>query len=421
MTIMLTPRDFLVIEDLPLANKTVLLRVDINSPVDPGSGRILGFNRIKAHLETIRKLKDTKLVILAHQSKPGKADFISLAAHADSISTLLKYPVNFIDDLIGKQAQNAIKNLNAGEIIILENVRFYSEEVILNGESVNTLKHTHIVKNLAGVSDFFINDAFAAAHRQQPSLVGFTETLPSAAGLVMEQELTALNWVLSSKQHPCVAILGGAKVKDSLEVAENMLKNKIADQILTTGLVANLFFMAQGKNLGKPNVKFMESEFKDLKSLIDIAKDMLKRYKNKIELPVDMAVNNKGKRVVQYLTDLPAEFPIYDIGLETVVKYSNILKDAKIIIANGPAGVFEIDEFSFGTNEMFYAIANSKAYSVLGGGETITAVNRLGIFENIDHISTGGGACINYLAGRSLPVVEALKKSKTLFEKKIKK
>ncbi len=414
-------RDFFVIDDLPIQDKTILLRVDINSPVDPISGKILGFNRIKAHLDTIKRLKDSKLVILAHQSKPGKADYISLAAHAESFSTLLKQPVTFIDDLLGKRVQDAVKDLSPGGVLVLENVRFFAEEVALNNASIETLQQTHLVKNLAGICDYFINDAFAAAHRQQPSLVGFTELIPNAAGLVMEKELTALNKVLTSKQHPCIAILGGAKVKDSLEVAENMLKNKITDKILTTGVVANLFFMAEGKDLGKPNLKFMESEFKDLKALIENAKSLLKKYKNKIELPVDLAGNKNGERVVQYIHNLPSDYPIYDVGLETVVKYSNIIKEAKIVIANGPAGVFEIDEFSFGTNEIFLAIASSKAYSVLGGGETITSATNLGLEEEIDHISTGGGACINYLAGRTLPVVEALKRSKKMFDKKINK
>jgi phosphoglycerate kinase len=415
------PKDFFTIDDFPIEEKIVLLRVDINSPVDPESGMILDFNRIKSHLNTIKRFKDSKLVIMAHQSRPGKVDFIPLHSHAESIETLLKRPVLFVDDLFGSQAQNSIKSMSAGDIIILQNVRFYSEEMVLRNSPVNTLQQTNIIKNLASIGDFFVNDAFAAAHRQQATIVGFTELLPSAAGLVMEKELTALGWVLSSKQHPCIAILGGAKVKDSLDVAQNMLQNKIVDKVLTTGLVANIFFMAQDKKLGKPNVKFLETEFPDLKNLVESAKNLLKKFRNRLELPVDLAGNKDGERVNQKVDELPSKYPIYDIGLETIVKYSNIIKDAKVVIGNGPAGVFEIDEFSFGTNEIFTAIANSKSFSVLGGGETNTAITKLGIDDKVDHISTGGGACINFLAGRTLPAVEALKKSKKLFAKKLSK
>jgi phosphoglycerate kinase len=414
-------KDFFVIDDLPIQNKTILLRVDINSPVDPDTGKILGLARIKSHLKTIEKLESSRLVILGHQSKPGKVDYISLNAHAQNLRSLLKRPVKFVDDLIGKSAQTAIKKQEPGEIILLENSRFYAEELVLNQAPMDTLRNTHIVRNLAQVSNYYVNDAFAAAHRQQPTLVGFTEILPSAAGLVMEKELNALNKVLFSKEHPCLAVLGGAKVGDSLEVARNMLENKIADKILTTGVVANVFLMAKGYKLGTVNVDFLVVEFKNIKQLLETAKSLLKKYKDKIELPVEVVGNDNGERVALDVDRLPCDYPIHDIGLETVVKYSNMLKEAKAIIANGPAGVFEIEEFSFGTNEIFTAIANSKAYSVVGGGETITVIDKLGIHEDINHISTGGGACINYLAGRPLPVVEALKNSKKLFQQKIEK
>ncbi len=413
-------KDFLVIDDLPIKDKTIILRVDFNSPVDPESGKILGLSRIKSHIQTIEKLADSRLIILAHQSKPGKADYISLKVHADILSSFIKRPITFIDDLFGTQAISSIQKMKASEIIMLENVRFYAEEVVLNKAPMEIQRQSLIVQNLGKVSDYFVNDAFAAAHRQQPSLVGFTEVLPSAAGLVMEKEILALDRVLTSDEHPCIAILGGAKVQDSLEVAENMLKNKIADKILTSGVVANVFLMASGYNLGKPNNKFLEAEFENLNQIIDQAKNIIRKYKSKIITPVDLAGNKNGIRVAQYLHNLPSEFLIYDVGLETVAKYSNILKDAKIIIANGPAGVFEIDEFSFGTNEIFYAIANSNAYSVVGGGETLAVILKLNLENDIDHVSTGGGACINYLAGRKLPVIEALKNSKNLFHKKLK-
>ena len=313
-----------------------------------------------------------------------------------------------------------MNKLKAGDVLLLENTRFFAEEVVLNKYPIETQSNSHIVRNIAPLADYFVNDAFAAAHRAQPSLIGFTETLPSAAGLLMEKELSALDRVIKSKEHPCIAVLGGAKVSDSLDVAENMLKHKITDKILTTGIVGNIFLIARGNNLGKPNLNFMETEFSNLNDIVNHAKQLLKKYNTMIETPIDLVCNKNGTRFVQYLEKLPSKFPIYDIGLETIVKYSNILKKAKMIIANGPAGVFEIEEFSFGTREIFMAIANSKAYSVLGGGETTAAINKIGIGDDIDHISTGGGACINYLAGRIMPAINALKNSKKIFDKTMK-
>jgi phosphoglycerate kinase len=414
-------KEFFVLDDLAITDKTIVLRVDINSPVDPETGKILSLTRIKSHIDTIKRLSESRLVILGHQSRPGKSDYISLQEHANRLGMLLQRRVRFIDDLIGHQARDAVKKMNSGDIILLENVRFYAEELALRNVPIETQANSHIVKNLTSAADYFVNDAFAAAHRAQPSMVGFTTELPSAAGLLMEKELTALNRVLTSNEHPCVAVLGGAKVSDSIGIMDNMLQNKIADQILTTGIVGNIMLMAKDYNLGKPNNKFLESEFEDLKGLVEHSKNLLKKYKDKIEMPVDLIGNKNGTRSVESLDQLPSKYPIFDVGLETVVEYTNILKDAKQIIANGPAGVFEIEEFSFGTNEIFTGIANSKAYSVMGGGETTAVVDKLGIGEDIDHISTGGGACINYLAGRLLPAVEALKESKLKFSKKLNK
>jgi phosphoglycerate kinase len=414
-------REFLVLDDLPLDDKTVILRVDINSPVNPESGKLLGTARLRAHIKTIERLNGSRVIILGHQSRPGKDDFVSLTEHASELSKLLGRRINFVDDLLGRRARDTIVEMEPGQVTLLENVRFLAEEVSLKNKPIEMQGNTHLVKNLAPLADYYVNDAFAAAHRSQPSLVGFTEKLPSAAGLLMEKELDALNKVLTSKERPCVAVLGGAKVNDSLEVAENMLKNKVADKILTTGVVANIVLTAKGYKLGKPSKKFLETEFKDLKELIDTSKRLIKKYNNKIETPIDLIGNNNGNRAVETLDSLPSQYPIFDVGLETVVKYSNIIKDAKIIIANGPAGVFEIEEFGFGTNEIFIAIANSKGYSVIGGGETSVVAEKLGVSEDIDHVSSGGGACINYLAGRTLPVLEALKNSKILFEKNLKK
>ena len=211
---MVQEKEYLTFDDVDLSGKTVILRVDINSPIDPTSGDILGDTRIRTHLETIRVLKNTKTVILAHQSRPGKSDFTTLEKHAKYISGLLKRKVNYIDDLFSSRAQNAIKDMKNGDIVLLENTRLFSEEIVLKDETIEKQSRTHIVQNLSELADYYINDAFAAAHRSQASLVGFTEVLPSLAGIVMDRELTAINKAISSNEHPCIVILGGQKVDD---------------------------------------------------------------------------------------------------------------------------------------------------------------------------------------------------------------
>ncbi len=412
-------KEYLNLDDVSLDGKTVILRVDINSPIDPATGNILSDTRIRSHLETIRHLKNSKTVILAHQSRPGKADFTTLDKHAKYIANLLKRPVNYIDDLVGSKAQTAIKSMKKGDIILLENTRLFSEEIVLKDEPISKQARSHIVKNLASLADYYVNDAFAAAHRSQASLVGFTELLPSLAGIIMDRELTAINRAMSSKEHPSIVILGGQKVDDSIDVAKNLLENKIADMILTTGVVANMFLKGRGYKLGKPSMEYIRSEIKQYDELIKSTKYLLKKYGKKILTPIDLAIKGKKGRVKISIDDLPVNKPILDIGLETIVIYSKHIKKAKIIIANGPAGVFEHEDFALGTNEIFNAIANSKGFSIVGGGETTAVVNKLGIASKINHISTGGGACINLIAGKELPVVEALKQSKLLFEKNV--
>jgi phosphoglycerate kinase len=416
---MVQEKEYLTFDDVDLKGKTVILRVDINSPIDPTSGDILGDTRIRTHLETIKELKNSRTVILAHQSRPGKSDFTTLEKHAKYISGLLKRKVNYIDDLFSSRAQSAIKEMKNGDIVLLENTRLFSEEIVLKDESIEKQAGTHIVQNLSSLADYYINDAFAAAHRSQTSLVGFTDVLPSLAGKVMDRELTAINKAIGSNQHPSIVILGGQKVDDSIDVAKNLLEKKAVDMILTTGVVANMFLKGKGYKLGKPSMEYIKSEFKNCDELIENTKKIIKKYGKKILTPTDLAIKGDKKRVSISIDDLPCKNPIYDIGLDTIVTYTNHIKKAKIIIANGPAGVFEMEDFAMGTNEIFNAIANSKGYSIVGGGETTAVVNKLGIASKINHISTGGGACINLIAGKKMPVVEALKRSKKLFDKDV--
>lgn len=409
-------REFFTIDDFDLSGKTVLLRVDINSPINPLTGELLGDARLRAIVPTVKKLKKTKLVICAHQSRPGKKDFVSLENHAKRLSNLLGRKVKFVGDFFGKRAQEEIKNLKSSEILMLENVRFYSEEISLAKTPPEQQSNTNLVKNLAGLIDYYIVDAFGTAHRSQPSLTGFMEALPSIAGLLMEKEITSLNKVLNDPQHPSLAILGGIKVDDSIKVGRNMLENNIIDELLTTGAVGNTFLVAKGVKIGKVNEDFIAQQVKDYKALIKEAKALLNKYGDRIKAPIDVAVNHSGYRVRIQLKDLPSDFPIYDIGLGTIVNYFKDISEAKTITANGPAGVFEIEEFAYGTLEIFKAMAESQAYTVLGGGETTTVLDKLGIKDQINHVSTGGGACIMYLGGEKLQVIEALKTARKRYE-----
>ena len=405
---------FFTISDLDLEDRTVLMRVDINSPINPDTGEVLSLKRIEEHARSIRKLPACKLVLLAHQSRPGKKDFFPLNEHAKVLSGVLDRDVEYVDSLFHQRAIDAVKRMEVGDIVLLENSRFYAEEVALSDASMDVQERSHIVRKLIEISDIYVNDAFSAVHRSQPTLVGFTRLLPSCAGPLMEKELKALSRVTEDPESPCVAILGGLKVDDSIKVAENLLGNGICDKILTTGVVGSMFHWASGYDLGTININFIRQEIPEADKYVERCRKMLEDHPGKIEYPIDIALNVDGKRKRISIEELPADGPIYDIDIETIAHYSNIIHDAKTIIANGPSGVYEVPEFSDGTVEIFRAINESSAYSVMGGGET-TAVIKEMKFTNIDHVSTGGGALINYLSGKEMPVLTALKRSKELF------
>jgi phosphoglycerate kinase len=397
--------DFYTIDDFDLEDKTVLVRVDINSPVDPNTGLILDDTRIKLHAGTIKELsnKGAKTVVLAHQSRPGKKDFTTLEQHAGSLSRILNHEVEYVDDIFGSNARGAISRMQKGDIILLENVRFYSEEIL--NKDPRAQAETHMVKKLAPLADYFINDAFAAAHRSQASLVGFAFKLPSGAGRVMERELKALYNALDNVKKPCVYVLGGVKVDDSIMVMEHTLENGSADYVLTTGLVANIFLKAAGFDIGAYNDNFIEK--KGYMAYVKKAEKMMKKFRGKIKIPVDLALYVDDKRVEYPVSEIPDK-PIYDIGTETIKEYAEIIRSAETLFANGPAGVFEKEDFNIGTEDLLNAIASAPGFSIIGGGHLAAAANQMGL-SGISHISSGGGASINMLAGEKLPVVEVLR------------
>ncbi len=396
-------KDYLTMDDVILDNKRVLVRVDFNSPMDP-SGNILDDKRIRSHLETLRALEDCRVVLMAHQSRAGKKDFTTLEAHARLATRLLRREVTYVDDIFGSHAREAIKSLEPGEVLLLENTRFYAEEN-MNRTPAEHAK-SHMVKKLAPLFDLFINDAFAVSHRSHCSVVGFTEILPSIAGLLMDKEITALDKGLKGHEHPTVFALGGTKADDSIKVSKNVLSRGGADKILTSGVVATVFMMAAGIDVGEANRKFVEDQ--EYLDQIPIAAKLLKDYPGKIALPVDVALNNNGERVEVAVDKLPTDLPIADIGLETIVNYSKELREAKVTVLNGPTGIFEKEKFRLGTAELLKA-ATESGYSIAGGGHSVAAIDQLGLESKFSHVSMGGGASITYLSGEPLPGIEALK------------
>lgn len=393
------------IKNYDLRNKKVLLRLDINSPLDPRSGEILDTFRIRSHIPTLEALSDSKVVVLAHQSRPGLEDFTTLEKHADKLAEFLDKEVKYIDDIFGSAAREEIANLENGEVLVLENVRFCSEEVSENviRKPPEEQAKTIFVRKLSPCVDFYVNDAFAVSHRSQPSVVAFPKVLPSAAGLLLDKEVKTLSEVLKCKDSPRVFLFGGAKAKDTLKVIENLLKNELAEYILTSGIVGNLFLKVRGYSLGKENEKALKEEE------IEVAK---KLDNEKIITPLDIAYSKEGKRKeikVENLKNNNIKIKILDIGRETIAYYSSIIRQAKLVVANGPCGVFEMEEFALGTKEMIKQIANSKAISILGGGHLSAIARSMRMADKITYISTGGKACLRFLAGEKLVGLEVLR------------
>jgi phosphoglycerate kinase len=398
---------FKTLSDFEVENKTVIVRVDFNSEVDSQTKQVTNDTRIRAHAtSTLKELaeKGAKTVVLSHQGRKGDPDYTSLKPHAEILAQILKCPVKYVDDLFGYKAKKAIRNLQGGEILVLENVRSWDGET--KKGSPEQQSKTELVQNLAPLGDFFVSDAFSVAHRDNVSMVGFPPVLPSAAGRIMERELTSLSKALENPHHPCVYVMGGAKADDSLEISKYILSNDVADHVLLGGVTSQLFMAAKGIELGKNAMDFLAK--KDLLKFIPGIQALLAEHPNKILLPVDVALEVDGKRKEIPANQLPTEHAIFDIGTKTVQTYVDILSTAKSIVVSGPLGVYENSEFCYGTKTVFEAIANSEAFSLAGGGNTIAAIDQYGLSSKISYISTAGGALVEFLMGKKLPGVVAL-------------
>jgi len=397
---------FKTLDDVDVSGKTVLVRVDINSPVV--DGQVQDNPRINAAAGTLKELsdKEAKVVVLAHQGRPGDKDFTNLEQHAELLTKHVGKTVMFIDDIYGEKAIHKIRTLKKGDILLLDNVRSLKEEMA----KVTPEEHSkaEFVQTLAKEAELFVIDAFSAAHRGQASLVGFMFLLPTVVGREMQHELESLEKIKSEK---AVLILGGAKPEDSLEIIRHFSEKQILQSVLTTGIVAQVFTAAKDIEMGEPE-KFLKDN--DYWNFVPKAKELLDKIEasenaGDIKIPIDMITESK-KIVTIY--DMPIKEKIYDIGPKTCDKYENIIKAAKFIVLNGTAGLVE-EGFSEGTKRIFTAVAESDAFSLVGGGHSISAIEEFKIpKEKFSFISLAGGALISYLSGKKMPVLECLKTAK---------
>lgn len=387
-----------------------MLRVDFNSPIDPSSNQILDDKRFREHLPTVQALEDTRLVVLTHQSRPGKKDYTTLEAHAAKLERLLGRPVTYVDDIFGRCAREAVRSAKRGDVLMLENLRFAAEEnLTLKPEEA---KKTILVRRLASMADFYVNDAFGTAHRSQPSIVGLPLALPSVAGLLMEKEVANLSRVFTGAPRPVTFVLGGTKIDDSIAVAKNVLERGTADRVIMVGVVGNVFLLAAGYDIGQPSTQLVEHL--GYQGEIGRANDLLETYRDRISLPHSVAVREDGERVEYRVDAVPEDAQVLDLGSESIGILSREISESGTVVVNGPAGLFEEEQFAVGTYELLKA-ASTVEFSVAGGGHSGVAIERLGLEDRFTHISTGGGAAIEFLTGKKMAAIEALEMSRKIF------
>ncbi len=409
------------LDEAQVEGKTVLCRVDINQPVDREKGTLKSINRLTACAPTVRELADkgAKVVLLAHQGSDIEyKNYYTTRPHAKVLGELLGREVKWIDDVCGPAAREEIQKLQNGGILLLDNVRFVAEEQTLfemklrltHGQQAKTL----LVEKLAPLADLYVCDAFAAAHRDQPSLCGFEQVLPSYMGRLFEKEFCTVSQVMEAPARPCVFVLGGAKISDAFLMMKTVLERGIADQILTGGLVSNIFLAALGKEIGQGSLDFIiNANYGDY---LEKAKDLYAQYGKKITLPEDLAWVENGARREAAIGEIPADIAAVDIGGNTAKTYREAILNAKTAFVNGPMGVFEQAPSEAGTKAVWQALADTEAHTVLGGGDSITATEKYGLTDKMGYICTGGGALIRFLTGEELPVVKALRHGAGLCE-----
>ncbi len=402
-------KDFHTLEDFNFRDKTVLLRVDINCPLNKETLEIINDARIRRIIPTVRELmgKRAKVVILAHQSRKGKWDFIPLEQHAKRLARNLNSPVKYVNDVMGDEAKKAIRELNPGEVLLLGNVRELDSETA----KLDMFGHSEgeLVTALTPLIDYYVCDAFGAAHRSQCSLVGFPIKVPSASGRLMAKEIFALKAIFDEPRRPSVFILGGAKFGDASEMIDHVLGTKMADTVMLVGLAGNAFLYARGTDLGEASLEILKEELTP--ENLQAAKDIMAKYGQRVLLPTDVAVERDGKRVSILVGDLPAKEPALDIGDASIEKFRKVILSSKTSFMSGPAGVYEKEGFGIGTRGLMDAMIESRGQSVIGGGHTVGAADTFDLTDRFSYVSTGGGALETFLLGQPLPVIDALKYS----------
>lgn len=403
--------DYTSFKDVNLKGKKVLMRVDINSNIDLEKMEIRDSPRIRVLALALNQyFKKSAVIILAHQSRPGRDDFTDLDMHAKEIEKYLGHPVKFIKDIYGAQAIQAIKDLKKGEVLVLNNVRKFEGEM-KNYKDFSEAENTEMIKTLFPLVDYVIVDAFGAAHRAHASIVGWPKMM---AGPITDKELDALKKIMQGPEKPMAMLIGGAKAIDKFKAMKYNFDNDKLDYALCSGLTAILIFEALGKNMGEPNHKIIAE---DLEANKDMIMETYEKYKDKIILPEDLIIDDNGNRKAIEIDEAGTyNTTTGDIGPKTVNKFNEILMKCKTIVANGPPGIFEKEVFRKATNEivgtMVDATKKNNALTIIGGGEMGAAASMAGKADEVSFISTAGGAMLEILSGKDLPMIRALREKK---------
>lgn len=390
------------VKDIDIKNKRVLMRVDFNVPME--NGKVTDDKRIRAALPTIKYVleQNASLILMSHLGRPKSAlrqaqdtasdSEFSLRAASEVLSTLLGIPVKMAPDSVGPEVEKIAKELKPGEVLMLENTRFHA------GEEKNDLE---LAKQMASLGDVYVNDAFGSAHRAHSSTEGVAQFLPAVSGFLMEQELEYLGRAVANPEHPYIAILGGAKISDKILVVETLLSK--CDKLIIGGGMANTFLAARG-------LKMQDSLVEE--ASVETAKAILEKSSDKLILPVDAVIADKfdaeANTQIVDVDKIPAGWRMLDVGPKTLELYKASLEGARLVVWNGPVGVFEMPKFAKGTFALAHMLAESNATTVIGGGDSASAVKKAGVAKQMTHVSTGGGASLEFLEGKELPGVAAL-------------